>query len=108
MRRSKRNRGAALAGGLIFPAAALGAVVCFAAAVNNLSAGRGGEDLRQLESVLRRSCAACYAAEGTYPESLEELEERYGLQIDRERFTVRYRAFGENLMPEITVLENER
>ena len=39
---------------------------------------------------------------------LQELEERYGLQIDRERFTVRYRAFGENLMPEITVLENER
>lgn len=102
------KKGAALAGGLVFPAAALGAAVIFGAAVNNFSAGRTGEDLRQLESVLRRSCAACYAAEGRYPGSLEELEERYGLQIDRARFTVRYRAFGENLMPEITVLENER
>ena len=50
---------------------------------------------------------ACYAVEGSYPSSLEQLEDRYGLQIDKERFTVRYRALAENLMPEITVLENE-
>lgn len=106
--RRKRSRAAALAGGLAFPAGAVAAAVCFAAAVNNFSAGREGEDRRQLEAVLRRSCTTCYAAEGSYPASLEELEERYGLQIDKERFTVRYRAFGENLMPEITVLENER
>lgn len=93
--------------GLVFPAAAVGILLCFAAALNGLSEGRNGEDLRRLEAVLRRSCAACYAAEGAYPSSLEELEERYGLQIDEARFTVRYLAFAENLMPDITVLENK-
>ena len=50
---------------------------------------------------------ACYAAEGVYPPTLSYLEEHYGLQIDEERYTVHYSAFAENLMPDITVLENE-
>ena len=50
--------------------------------------------------------SACYAAEGIYPPNLEYLEEYYGLQIDETRYTVHYSAFAENLMPDITVLEN--
>lgn len=93
--------------GLLLPVAAAAVLLFFAAAVNNLSRGRDGEDLRQLEEALRRSCTACYAVEGAYPSSLEQLEERYGLQIDRTRFTVRYQAVAENLMPDITILENK-
>ncbi len=103
----KRSGFFAIVRGLLLPAAAAAVLLCFAAALNGLSEGRNGEDLRQLERVLRRSCSAYYAAEGVYPSSLEELEERYGLQVDWARFTVRYRAFAENLMPDITVLENK-
>lgn len=92
---------------MLFPVCAAGALVFFAGALNGLSEGREGEELRRLEEAVRRGCVACYAAEGSYPSRLEELEERYGLQIDRSRFTVRYHVFGGNLMPEITVLENE-
>lgn len=106
MKRKRSGLPAALAG-LLFPAAAVGALLCFAAALDGLSAGRAGEEQRQLEQALRRSCVACYAVEGAYPAGLEDLEARYGLQIDEKRFTVRYRAIAENLMPEITVLENE-
>lgn len=104
----KRKRGflSALTG-LLFPVAALAALLCFATALEELSEGRSEEARRQLEEALRRGCVACYAVEGSYPSSLEQLEDRYGLQIDKERFTVRYRALAENLMPEITVLENE-
>ena len=35
------------------------------------------------------------------------MEERYGLQIDTDRYTVYYDVFASNLMPDITVLENE-
>ena len=35
------------------------------------------------------------------------LEEHYGIQIDESRYTVYYDIFGSNLMPDITVLENE-
>lgn len=106
MRKKRSGLPAALAG-LLFPAAAVAALVCFAGALNSVSAGREGEDLRRLEEAVRRSCVACYAAEGAYPSELAALEERYGLQIDGTRFTVRYHPYAENLMPDIAVLENE-
>lgn len=92
---------------LLLPAAATALVLLFAAAVTNLDGGRSAEDRRQLEETLRRSCVACYAVEGAYPPNLEYLEDHYGLQINKVRYTVRYFAFAENLMPDITVLENE-
>lgn len=102
----KRNGLAALPRGLLVPAVAVMAVLWFATAVESLNTGRSEEDLRQLEETLRRSCVACYAAEGVYPPSVDYLKERYGVQIDEERYTVQYAAFAENLMPDITVLEN--
>lgn len=92
--------------GLLLPVIAAAALLCFVAAVNGLDSGRSEEDQRQLEETLRRSCVACYSAEGVYPPTLAYLEDHYGLQIDKERYTVRYSAFAENLMPDITVLEN--
>lgn len=92
---------------LLLPVITAAALLCFVTALDGLSEGRDGEELRQLEETIRRSCVACYAAEGVYPPSLEYLAECYGLQIDEERYTVRYRAFAENLMPDITVLENK-
>ena len=37
---------------------------------------------------------------------LEYLEEHYGIQVDRDRYTVVYDAFASNLMPDVTVMEN--
>ena len=104
--RRVRNGWTALLRGLLLPAAAVAALLWFATAVDGLNTGRAEEDLRQLEETLRRGCVACYAAEGAYPTSLDYLKERYGVQIDEERYTVYYSAFAENLMPDITVLEN--
>lgn len=50
---------------------------------------------------------ACYAAEGIYPPDLDYLKDHYGVQVDEERYTVFYSVFAENLMPDITVLENK-
>ncbi len=93
---------------LFFPVVMVAVLLCFAVAVNSLSVGRSEEDLRQLEETLRRSCVACYAAEGAYPPSLEYLKEHYGLQVDETKYTVQYSAIAENLMPDITVLENHQ
>ena len=76
-------------------------------AISNLQNGRDSEGRAQLEDAVRRSAVACYAAEGIYPPDLEYLEEHYGIQIDRERYTVMYEIFASNLMPDVTVLENE-
>ena len=96
-------------GGMLKPLCsvlAAGAVLAFfVTAVGSLQSGQSAESLRQLEEALRKGCVTCYATEGAYPTSLKYLEERYGVQIDRERYDVHYTAFAENLMPDITVLE---
>lgn len=104
MRRQKHQWVGALQG-LLLPVAALVAVVLVAQAVNSLDTGRAEEDRRQLEETLRRGCVACYADEGAYPPDLDYLRERYGVQIDEEKYAVKYELFADNLMPEITVLE---
>lgn len=91
---------------LLLPAA-LAVVMIFTAALSDLDEGRRSEGRAQLEDAVRRAAVACYAAEGIYPPDLTYLEEHYGLQVDREQYTVVYDAFASNLMPDVTVLENE-
>lgn len=93
--------------GILLPVAAVLVVLAFLTGLSNLTQGRAQEDQAQLEEVLRRSAVACYAAEGIYPPDLAYLEEHYGVQIDKERYTVIYEVFASNLMPDITILENE-
>ncbi len=104
----KKNHIFSLLRGLLLPVLAAAVLLCFATALDSLSRDRSQEDLHQLEETLRRSCVACYAAEGAYPPSLEHLKEYYGLQVDERRYTVHYSVIAENLMPDITVLENDR
>ena len=92
---------------VLLPTVALAAVLVFLTALSNLESGRAEEDQQQLESALRRAAVACYAAEGIYPPNLDYLKDHYGIQIDESRYTVMYDVFGSNLMPDITVVENE-
>ena len=57
------------------------------------------------EDALRRTAVACYAAEGFYPPDVTYMQEHYGLQLNTNRFTVRYVLQASNLMPDITVLD---
>lgn len=83
-------------------------ILCwFFSAVMQLQSGHTREGRQQLEDALRKAAAACYAAEGIYPPTLEYMKTHYGIQINEERYTVFYEVFAENLMPEITVLEKE-
>ena len=90
--------------GLLLPLLAVAALVVFATAVDSLNDGQSAERLHQVEQAVRRSCAACYAAEGRYPQDLGYLEERYGLQIDEDTYIVYYAAQAGNLMPDIVVM----
>ena len=92
---------------LVLPVAVIVVALYFFTALSNLKSGRDDQGRRQLEEALRRSAVACYAAEGIYPPDLTYMEEHYGLQIDTDRYTVYYDVFASNLMPDITVLENE-
>ena len=91
--------------GLLLPLGLAAGVVFFAAALDNLDRGQAEKGVDQLEQALRRGCVACFASEGSYPPSLEYLEEHYGIQVDEDRYMVHYVPCAENLMPDITVLE---
>ena len=93
------------------PFLALLGVICavlafFFTAIDRVDSGPGEEDAAQLTLSLRRAAAACYAAEGAYPENLAYLEEHYGIQVDDQRYSVIYRPIASNLMPEITVIQH--
>ena len=62
------------------------------------------EGLRILEDSLQRAVVMNYAIEGRYPESIEYIEQNFGIHIDRTRFAVHYRVFASNILPEITVV----
>lgn len=88
------------------PVFAVGILLYFLSALSNLSKDQSLEDIQQLETALTRAAVACYAAEGIYPPTLEYLIQHYGVQINTNLYTVKYEIFASNLMPDITVLEN--
>ena len=90
---------------LLLPAVIVAVLVFFSTALSTVERGRGEENKRQLEQALRRGCVACYAAEGIYPPDIDYLKEHYGVQVDETQYVVFYTAFADNLMPDITVLE---
>lgn len=104
MRRKKNGSG--LIRGLLMPCIIVAVMLCFSSALDSLDSGKDAENLHQLEEALRKGCAACYAVEGAYPPDLGYLEEHYGIQVDETKYTVYYNMFAQNLMPDITVLEN--
>lgn len=89
----------------IIPVALVMVFVCFALSLQGIQTQFKKEGQHQLEQALRRAAVACYAAEGAYPPTLQYLTEHYGIQIDTQRYQVFYEVYGENIMPEITVLE---
>ena len=62
------------------------------------------ESRERVETAVRRAAVQCYAIEGAYPRSLQELRDRYGLSVDEAQWMVDYRYLADNLSPDITVL----
>lgn len=101
----KRRNRPCPASGILAPLAAAALMLCFLTGISNVSRGHAQEDKLRLERVLQEAAVSCYAVEGRYPPDLAYLEEHYGVQINHRRFQVRYTPIAENLMPDITVLE---
>ena len=64
--------------------------------------GREHETARNLHSQGNNDLLCDRRRISAYP-----LKKNYGIQIDESRFTVFYEVFAKNLMPEITVMENQ-
>ena len=63
------------------------------------------EQAMLLRMAIRNAAVTHYAVEGRYPATLQEVVEMYGIIVDTDRFIVRYRIFGANVMPDISVVQ---
>ena len=51
--------------------------------------------------------AQCFALEGAYPPDLDYLAEKYGLQLDTERYIYHYDMYASNILPDVHVFPRE-
>lgn len=92
---------------LLMPFFMMAAVGILLVSAGNVSEGQQEESMKQMEDTIQKAVLNCYAIEGNYPPTIEYVEQHYGLQIDHDRYNVFYEIFAQNIMPEITVVENE-
>lgn len=77
----------------------------FYSGIRSLSADTDAAELKTLTEALQRNVVLCYTLEGSYPESLDYLKEHYGIRYDEDKYFVAYEVLGENIMPDITIIE---
>lgn len=86
--------------------AAVAAVLMLAVSViDAMDDGSRAETVAQIELAVKQACATCYAIEGRYPPSLEYMRENYGIAVNGSRYRVLYQAFGQNIMPNVKIME---
>ena len=59
----------------------------------------------QMTENLNRAVALCYSIEGMYPPDIDYLVDNYGVNIDSDKYIVKYDIFASNYKPKITVIE---
>ena len=73
--------------------------------VGRASAVSDREELELARRAVRQAAVSCYALEGAYPATYQDLKERCGIAVNEEKYAVFYEIFASNIMPEITVTE---
>ncbi len=80
-------------------AAALMAVI----GLRSNPAADDGYTQQSLKQAVTQAAVLCYSAEGAYPDSIEYLEENYGIVIDHDKYIVHYSYSGGNIPPSVVV-----
>ena len=63
------------------------------------------EELELAERAIRQAAVSCYAMDGAYPATFQDLKDRCSIAVNEEKYAVFYEIFASNIMPEITVTE---
>ena len=78
--------------------------IIFLSGVRATALSQEEEALQAIQESISRAILSCYAIEGRYPDSLEHLQNSYGLSIDEGKYVVYYHVFGTNIIPQVDVL----
>lgn len=79
--------------------------VMFFLGISQMSEETSEKQTETLHTAISRGIAHCYATEGQYPESLEYLLEKYGIQYDTDKYFIDYQVWGQNFFPDVTIIE---
>ena len=80
-------------------------VALFIAGTSLVSDKTDNQEIQTLEQAVHRGIVHCYSIEGAYPESLQYLQDNYGLTYDDEKFFVDYQVLGSNIIPDVTIID---
>ncbi|MBQ9059483.1 MAG: hypothetical protein IJ125_09890 [Atopobiaceae bacterium] len=69
--------------------------------VREYSRQQGAASMRD---AILNSAKRCCAVEGSYPSSLDYLEENYGLSVNHNDYVITYEAYAGNVMPSVVVV----
>lgn len=74
-----------------------------------VGAGAAGQQAREQGAVALRqtvldAAMQCFAIEGAYPQTLQYLEDGYGVAVNHDAYAVTYEAFASNVMPSVVVV----
>ncbi len=83
-------------------------IFLFVSGLGSISSDSKKRQLESLENALSRNILHYYSMEGQYPQSLEILRQSYGLTYNQDFFYVDYRFLGDNIYPDITILQEEQ
>ena len=83
---------------------AAGVLALFIYGFSTIPRATESENLAMTKRAVRSALINCYAIEGSYPQTLEYLEEHYGVTIDYNKYVVFYEAIGGNIMPYVNVV----
>ena len=73
--------------------------------ISNISAKTDEKQKESLELAISRGISHCYATKGHYPEDLSYLMTHYGISYDENKYFIDYTVLGENIFPEVTIIE---
>ena len=57
-----------------------------------------------LRQSILSAAVRCCAVEGSYPMSLDKLEEDYGLRVNHNDYIITYEAYASNIAPSVVVI----
>lgn len=65
------------------------------------------QETNRLKEIIEKAAVDCYALQGMYPKTFEELQEEYVLHINQIDYQIYYDYNGANIMPDIHVIRKE-
>lgn len=71
---------------------------------NNAQASMRDQAAASIRTTILDTAMQCCAIEGSYPMTLQYMEDNYGLRINRDDYMVSYEAFASNVLPTVTVV----